>query len=191
MAEGEDTTVVFQSKEGEELTLPYSVAKISGFVVQLDDDDDDEDQKTAAIPFSKATLSKVVEFCKHYATEPMNEITPPFETDLISEIVQPWYYNFIQVETRTVYDMIEVANYLSIKPMSNLFCLAFARLLVGKSDEEIRVLLGMSSEWTEENKNAIMNENSWAIEASKKYVEEEAAKVQEEEEAKKAEQSSA
>lgn len=160
----DDTVIVFISKEGDEFLVPYSAGRISDFVMNINDDyEDTEEVEKAVIPFSKTALQKAIDFCAHYHTDRMNDIAPPFQTDDLANILQPWYYSFVQVDTQMLLELVDLANFLCIKPLLQLCCLVFSRLIVGKNHQEVRLCMGMSGEWSEENKREIMEKNARAL----------------------------
>merc|ERR1711976_895063 len=69
----------------------------------------------------------------------MNEISTPLNGDTVEEIVkQEWYVNFCKVEREMLFNLVAAANYLDIKPLLDLTCLAVAVSIKGKSVEELR-----------------------------------------------------
>jgi S-phase kinase-associated protein 1 len=72
----ENKTVHLVSQEGESFDVNLAVAKMSELVkTMIDEDQDDEEAQEIPLPNVKsAILAKVIEFCQHYRTNPMNEI---------------------------------------------------------------------------------------------------------------------
>ena len=72
----ETRTVHLVSQEGESFDVPLSVAKMSELVrTMIDEDQDDEEAQEIPLPNVKSsTLAKVIEFAKHYKSDPMFEI---------------------------------------------------------------------------------------------------------------------
>ena len=67
------------SQEGDNFQVEKKVAKMSELVKTMIPDDDDEEQQEIPLPNVKSQiLGKVMEFCKHYSEEPMNDIEKPF-----------------------------------------------------------------------------------------------------------------
>ena len=108
----------------------------------LDEDDDEEitDRDFDCIKVSTDVLAKVVEYCTHFQTvEPMNEISTPLNGETVEEIVkQEWYVNFCKVEREMLFNLVAAANYMDIKPLLDLTCLAVSVSIKGKSVEELR-----------------------------------------------------
>jgi S-phase kinase-associated protein 1 len=72
----ETRTVHLVSQEGESFDVQIGIAKMSELVkTMIDEDQDEEDAQEIPLPNVKSPiLAKVIEFCQHYKTEPMNEI---------------------------------------------------------------------------------------------------------------------
>ena len=58
-------------------------------------------------------------------------------------------------------ELIMAADYLNIQSLYLYACQAAASKLKGKSSEEIRSLLGLPDDLTEDEKEAIRRENVW------------------------------
>lgn len=113
----------------------------------LDEDDDEEitDKDFNIMKVTTEVLSKVVEYCTHYQTvEPMTEIATPLNGLSVEEIVkQDWYVQFCKVEREMLHNLVAAANYLDIKPLLDLTCLAVAVSIKGKSEQELRDIYGI------------------------------------------------
>ena len=75
-------------------------------------------------------LAKVIEYCTHYSTvESMTPITTPLKSNRIEEIVQEWYAEFVDVEQRMLFELVTAANFMDIKALLDLTCLAVSVLI--------------------------------------------------------------
>jgi len=137
--------------------VEFTTVKLSKLVtdaVAADDDEDDGDdtdaKKKHSIPLVNTTaevLEKVIEFCKHYEEDPMTAIQTPFpkraeEDDFqLSELVQQWYAEFIKFDDdQVLFQLLISANFMNIKPLLDLSCLAVAKYIHKKSIDEIRAI---------------------------------------------------
>jgi len=171
------------SGEGQQFKVPFSAAKLSKVIAEMGDDEhEDQDNREVLLNTVKShVLAKVVKFFEYYAKDEMTQIeSKPFKTDKIEEMVQEWYVEFVRVDKVLLFEMVIAANYLDIKPMLELCCVAVVKLIIGKPANEIRPIFGISNPpWTKEEIAEVREENEWAFEAKRKF-EEEAKRVMEE-----------
>lgn len=110
-----------------------------------DDDSDDVEQDFPCPKVDGEILKKVVDYCKHYKeTEEMEKIDTPLRGETIEEIVQPkWYADYCNVERKTLFKLVAAANFLNIKPLLDLTCLAVSVSIKGKSVTELREIFNL------------------------------------------------
>jgi len=129
-------------------------------------EDGDEDVTEIPLPNVKATvLSKVIEFCTHHKDDPMNEIEKPLKSAIMSEVVQKWYADFVNVEQVLLFELILAANYMDIKPLLDLTCATVASMIKGKTPEEIRQTFNITNDFSPEEEAQVREENKWCEEA--------------------------
>lgn len=155
------------SKEGDAFPVPAKVAKMSELVSQMiEDEDDDENTPEIPLPNVKATvLEKVIEFCTHYSTEPMDEIEKPLKSSTMSQVVQQWYADYVNVDQALLFELILAANYMDIKPLLDLTCATVASMIKGKTPEEIRKTFNITNDFTPEEEAQVREENKWCEDA--------------------------
>jgi S-phase kinase-associated protein 1 len=133
-----------------------------------DDDDLDGDEKNPDIPLpnvSADVLGKVIEFCRHYQqTDEMRPIQTPLKSSKLEELVQEWYAEFVQVDKNLLFDLVAAANFMDIKPLLDLTCLAVSIMIKGKSATELRHMFNISHEYSAEEQAQIARENNRWIE---------------------------
>jgi S-phase kinase-associated protein 1 len=130
----------------------------------LDGDEDDESDEVKDIPLpnvSANVLQKVIEFCKHYQEEPMTSIQTPLKSSKLEDLVQQWYADFVKIEKNMLFDLVAAANFMDIKPLLDLTCLAVSILIKGKSAAELREMFNISSDFSPEEDAQIKKENGW------------------------------
>ena len=153
--------------EGIAHEVPIAVAKMSKLVestIDDDEDDDDEDdnvdnndnavKRYKDIPLPKvkdAILTNVIEYCKyHTLEEAMTDIETPLKSTKLEDLVQKWYYEFFQQlqnkDEHLIYDLVEAANYMDIKPLLDVACLAVSIHLKSKPKAEVCKIFGMTEE---------------------------------------------
>jgi S-phase kinase-associated protein 1 len=130
----------------------------------LDGDEDDESDEVKDIPLpnvSANVLQKVIEFCKHYQEEAMTSIQTPLKSSKLEDLVQQWYADFVKIEKNMLFDLVAAANFMDIKPLLDLTCLAVSILIKGKSAAELREMFNISSDFSPEEDAQIKKENGW------------------------------
>ncbi len=107
-----------------------------------DDEDFEADINCPKVPGN--ILKKVVDYCTHYQSDEMQKIETPLQGDTIAEIVKPeWYANFCDVDREVLFQLVAAANFMDIKPLLDLTCLAVSVSIKGKSVQELRQIFNL------------------------------------------------
>lgn len=134
-----------------------------------DEKEEEEDNKNLMeipLPNVKSEiLRKVIEFCEHYRTEPMSEIEKPLKSANMTDVVQTWYSDFVELEQVVLFELILAANYMDIKPLLDLTCATVASMIKGKSPEDIRATFNITNDFSPEEEAQVREENRWCEEA--------------------------
>ena len=95
-------------------------------------------------------LTKIISFCHHHKNEPTFPELPicdcyMSETDiqeqqqqLCLDNIQEWNLNFFDVELGILFDILSASNYLDIPFLYKEACKIVAKMIHGKSKDEIR-----------------------------------------------------
>lgn len=143
------------------------MSKLVESTIDEDEEDDDDSQREIQLPNVKGTvLAKVIEFCEHFQEENMTEISTPLKSSKIEDLVQPWYADYVKVEQVLLFELVTAANFMDIKPLLDLTCLAVSVFIKGKSPEELRRIFNLSNEFTPEEEAQVREENKWAEQPS-------------------------
>jgi len=126
----------------------YAAARLSQTVKDAqghEDDDTVPPEDVEILKVESACLEKVVEFLKHHEIEPMTEITTPLSENTFEGVVkQEWYLEFIKgLDQSMIFDLVTAANFMAIQPLLDIACLKVSCTLMGKTAEEIRVMLNI------------------------------------------------
>eukprot|EP00540_Astrosyne_radiata_P018455 CAMPEP_0116844850 /NCGR_PEP_ID=MMETSP0418-20121206/12930_1 /TAXON_ID=1158023 /ORGANISM="Astrosyne radiata, Strain 13vi08-1A" /LENGTH=170 /DNA_ID=CAMNT_0004475875 /DNA_START=36 /DNA_END=548 /DNA_ORIENTATION=+ len=162
--DSDEGTVNLISKEGEGFAVAVEVAKMSKLVeTTIDDEEDEDDMNDIQLPNVKASvLAKVIEYCEHYKQqEEMTNIQTPLKSSKIEDLVQPWYADFVKIDRVMLFELVTASNFMDIKPLLDLTCLAVSVMIKGKSPEELRRIFNISNEFTPEEEAQIREENKW------------------------------
>jgi len=164
------TPIHLISQEGESFEISPENVIISELVkTMIDEEKDEEEIQEIPLPAVKSTiLAKIVEFMNHYKTEPMTEITKPIKSNNMSEVVQEWYANFVNVEQEVLFELILAANFMDIHPLLDLTCAKVASMVKGKEPEEIRHIFKITENI---NGGPCINENEAQVRAENRWCE--------------------
>ncbi|RLN78472.1 hypothetical protein BBJ28_00027052 [Nothophytophthora sp. Chile5] len=155
------------SMDGEAFEVDAPVALMSQLVQTLVADEEDlvgnEVQEIPLPNVKSSVLAKVVEFCEHHRDSPMADIQKPLKSDNLSESVDAWDANFVELaDEEMLFELILAANYMDIKSLLDLACAKVATMVRGKTPEAIRSTFGITDEFTAEESQMIREENKWA-----------------------------
>lgn len=146
--------------------LSRALIFVLAIIVIIITEDNEDDTPEIPLPNVKAdVLKKVIEFCEHHKEEPMTEIEKPLKSQQMSEVVQKWYADFVNVEQVLLFELILAANYMDIKPLLDLTCATVASMIKGKTPEEIRTTFNISNDFSPEEEAQVREENKWCEEA--------------------------
>jgi len=96
-------------------------------------------------------LKKVVDYLVHWKESDPKEIPRPLPSNNLKEATDAWDADYIDsVDLDTVFDIINCANYMDIKPLLDLSCAKIASIMKGKTAEEIRNIFNIECDLTEE-----------------------------------------
>ena len=56
-------------------------------------------------------------------------ITTPLKSNRMEEIVQEWYANFVNVDQTLLFELVTAANFMDVKALLDLTCLAVSILI--------------------------------------------------------------
>lgn len=128
--------------------LPLPAARVSRTISDLIEDAGVD----AVIPLEQNTpgplFSKVAAWCRQYAA---SDNVGSIEYDL----------EFCNVDMPTKLALIEVVNYLDIRPLLNLLCNSVAFATKGRSPEELRALFGRKEPFAPEERAQAAASQGW------------------------------
>lgn len=131
-----------------------------------DENEDEDNSMEIPLPNVKSeVLQKVIEFCQHHLVEPMSEIEKPLKSQKMSDVVQKWYADFVELEQVLLFELILAANYMDIKPLLDLTCATVASMIKGKSPEDIRATFNITNDFSPEEEAQVREENKWCEDA--------------------------
>ena len=113
-----------------------------------------------------SVLKKVIEWCKKHKDEsiPTQEKEEKDLNEQSLDLIPKWDEDFFNVDQALVFELILAANYLDIKGLLNLGCKIVAKMIRGKTPEEIRKHFNIKNDFTPEEEEKIRKENEWCNE---------------------------
>jgi hypothetical protein len=124
-----------------------------------DDDDPNEVPEIPLLEVSYETLTKVVEFLRKHASDPMKEIPRPIPTNNLTEMVGEWDANFVKLEQEPLFKLILAANYLDIPSLLDLGICQIACMVKGKEPEEVKKMFNIDMDITPEEEDLVRKQN--------------------------------
>lgn len=108
------------------------------------------------------TLEKVVEYMEHHdANGPGPEILGPVTSSDFKNLLSPYDGAFVDVGLEELGKLQQAANYLGIASMMEIVMARVACMIFGKSTEEIRVLFGLTDDFTPDERARMDAEDAW------------------------------
>ena len=158
--------IKLESSDGETVTVPLDVIKLSATIKTMIEDLGIEEDNDDVVPLPNVThviLNKVIFWCEHHK----DDIQPSEDDDNKEKRVDdidPWDKEFLKVDQGTLFELIQAANYLDIKGLLDVTCKTVANMIRGKTPEEIRKTFNIKNDFTPEEEDQIRKENAWCEE---------------------------
>jgi S-phase kinase-associated protein 1 len=144
------------ARRGDGVCAGYHSATVNDLL--LDDLIIGEGGRGLSIPLSNVTgetFEKVLEFCRRRhgleARAPASSVV----TD------EEWDRRYLQIDQAALFELVSAADYLDIKDLLDVTCMQVARLIRGKTAEELRTLFNIKNDFTPEEETEIRTENAW------------------------------
>lgn len=150
------------SSDGEKFQISEKAAKRSQLIKGIIDDYPN-DPELPLHNVKAAVLQKIIEYLEHYKDSEPREIERPLPSNNFNECVDPWDYNYIDVELDFIFEIILAANYMDIKSLMELASSKVASIIKGKPTEEIRKIFNIQNDFTPEEEAQIREENQWCV----------------------------
>ena len=155
-----DKLITLVSSDGEKMQISAKAAQRSQLVKGIIEDYPDD----AEVPLNNVKsniLKKIKEYLEHYQESDPKEIERPLASQNYQDCVEPWDYEFINVDLDLIFEIILAANYMDIKPLLELASSKIASIIKGKTPEEIRKTFNIQNDFTPVEEQQIRDENQW------------------------------
>lgn len=139
-------------KDGTTFDMPLESAKYCQTIVGLIEDAGTDSQIPIANPsINGPMMEKIIAFLEFQRKEDKGT----------EEEQQKWLDDFFKVEIGELINVTKATNYLDCKVMFDAACMQVASKIKGKTPSEIREVFGIKQEFTEEERQAVKDENKW------------------------------
>ena len=150
--------------DGETIEVDKDIACKSVLVRGIVEDNDVNDE----IPLptvKKDILEKIIEYCEYIHKNAAPEIDKPLRSSNLSDVVNEYFANFVNLEQEVLFELIMAANFMDIKSLLELACAKVSSIIKGITIPEIRKYFNIENDFTPEEEALIMDENRWAEES--------------------------
>ena len=151
--------------DGKEFEIPRKVAEMSQTLIDLIEADFDDDSSIPLDKISPKIMTKVIEYCTHRQAHPytQDELKDPRSLDFF-EVNGNFDRDFIELDKDTLIQLTLAANYLAIKPLTDLCCKKIAYIIKKcKNPDEISKVFGIEPSQDEDLKK-LREETEWIAE---------------------------
>ena len=145
----ESTTITLISSDGEKFTLDRKSAERSD-IIKKNMQDSDFSSEIPIYEVRGEILKKVVEYLTHYSDSEPRELPKPLPSADLRDVTDEWDVKFIDTNNDTVFDIINAANFMSVKGLLDLSCAKIAVQMKSKTAQEIRDMFGIENDLTDE-----------------------------------------
>ncbi|KAL6615505.1 hypothetical protein ACP70R_037775 [Stipagrostis hirtigluma subsp. patula] len=150
--------VRLRSSDGEEFEVPEeTISAASGTVRAMLE----EGRAAGVVPLPNVTaaiLSRVVEYVnRHFDAD------SGFVPDYLDQPLGGFGAELLKVGSDTLVGIVQAADYLNMESLVQLGCRALAEQIRGKTVEQIREILHIVNDYTEEEEEEVRRENAWAF----------------------------
>ena len=115
----ENESIQISSSEGNIYNISKKAAMRSKILKGMIEDFPD-DQIFPMKSIKGNILEKIKDYLMHYENEEPEKIEIPLKSNNFSECVNNWDFNFLGNDIDIIFDLLEAANYMDIKPLHEL-----------------------------------------------------------------------
>ena len=159
-----DSKVTLISMENERFSLTKKAATMSELIRIILDGDPSETE--IPLPHIKSSiLDRVVQYLKYHVDNVPKEIEKPLGSAILSDILDPFDVNLVELSIESLFDLLNAATYLHIKPLLELTSAKVASLFKNKTPDQIRKTFNLVKDFTQKEEEAAIQENRLALDA--------------------------
>ena len=107
-------------------------------------------------------LEKILEWVNYHKDDP-NANAPEDDFGCLDNICE-WDVEFLKIETSLLFELVTAAKYLKIQGLVKICCKSLAKMITGKTPEELRNFFRIQNDYLPEEEEAVRKENQWCEE---------------------------
>lgn len=155
--------IKLKSSDGEVFETDVEIAKSCGTIKTMLADLGMDDENDAPVPLpnvNSSILRKVLEWAAHHknnaaAVEIKVEGKP-------TEDIDSWDADFLKVDQGTLFELMLAANYLDVNGLFDVTTKTVAKMINGKTPEEIRKTFNIQNDFTVTEVEQVRKESEWS-----------------------------
>ena len=155
--------VLFLTSDGHTVEVEREIASKSEWVKNIVDGSEVDDNIPLYL-INKATLLKVIDYCTYINTNVPPQIDGPLRSNELSDIVDPWYAEFVNIEKEVLFELYTAAKFMDINSLLELASAKVASLLMGMTIPQIKEFFNIENDFIQEEIANIMDDDRWAEE---------------------------
>ncbi|VDK22514.1 unnamed protein product [Taenia asiatica] len=101
------------------------------------------------------TLKKVLQWCTHHKDDDPQQ-NQDEDGELRTDDISDWDREFLQVDQKTLFEILMAANYLDIKGLLDACCKSVANTIKGRRPEELRKTFNIKSDFTPQEEEQVI-----------------------------------
>jgi S-phase kinase-associated protein 1 len=183
---GDKTTITLRSAEGDEIMVERRIAMRSGAICKVLDVCEDESEPLEMPLVKKRMLALAFDYCAYHQAHDDEEAR---EASIVYDLADAagkeaslaarrrgWAREDVlaekdekfcaQLDLESKIELIYTANSLEIVPLVKLAADSVAKLIKGKTAEQIRKILQIENDFTPEEEEEIRKQNDWCEETA-------------------------
>lgn len=167
-AEAVDSLIV-TTKENKKFKVSKKLMCKAQVIREILNDSDATGVELPLADVDAETLALVLDYLKYHDEKPMRDIEKPLRTQ-IKDVLEPWDYDYFTMKLldggqekkhKKLLDVLKAANFMIILPLRDLCCACVASMLMGKNEQEILDLFGVTEPFTPQKEEELYREYPW------------------------------
>lgn len=154
------------SSDGEVFETDVEIAKRCGTIKTMlvdlgvgDENGEENDAPVSLANVNSSILRKILEWAAHKKD---NTVAIEVKTEKSTDDIDPWDADFLKVDQATLFELILAANYLDVKGLLDVTSKTVAKMMKGKTPEEIRKTFNIKNDVSAAEVEQVRKESEWS-----------------------------